>query len=34
LCLLKLLSDNGLKTVEEGGTVTVTVEEAAKAGRF
>ena len=24
LCLLKLLSDNGLKTVEEGGTVTVT----------
>ena len=27
LCLLKLLSDNGLKTVEEGGTVTVTAVE-------
>lgn len=27
LCLLKLLSDNGLKTVEESGTVTVTAVE-------
>ena len=27
LCLLKLLSDNGLSTVEEGGTVTVTAVE-------
>ncbi len=27
LCLLKLLADNGLKTVEEGGTVTVTAVE-------
>ena len=27
MCLLKLLSDNGLKTVEEGGTVTVTAVE-------
>ena len=27
LCLLKLLSDNGLKTVEEGGSVTVTAVE-------
>lgn len=27
LCLLKLLSDNGLKTVEEGGNVTVTAVE-------
>ena len=27
LCLLKLLSDNGLKTVEEGGTVTVAAVE-------
>lgn len=27
LCLLKLLSDSGLKTVEEGGTVTVTAVE-------
>ncbi len=27
LCLLKLLSDNGLKTVEEGGTVNVTAVE-------
>ena len=27
LCLLKLLADNGLSTVEEGGTVTVTAVE-------
>lgn len=27
LCLLKLLADNGLKTVEEGGNVTVTAVE-------
>ena len=27
LCLLKLLADNGLKTVEEGGTVNVTAVE-------
>ena len=30
LCLLKRLSDNGLSTVEEGGTVTVTAVENAE----